>query len=428
MDPNRSANSSTRSTWSRPACPSSSRCSVGPGSSSPHATAPASRTRWPVQTSPTSCGRHDASSPRCSPGGWSCSTHCVDVESGEPDVQRRKLGRGWPALRGLLPQRADLVHRPPTRPDLLAGVIVAVVALPLALGFGIALRAWRGRRAHHRDRRRRPRGHLRRLGLPGLRPHRGDDGDPRADRRHSTAQAESSPSASSPASSCSRSRWPGPGASSATSPSPWSRDSPLGIAARDLPPAGADRARRPAAHARSGHCAAAWQAFVDVRPRTPTGRRSAARHRGRGDHADRRAAGDPPCRSPSSRSIGATVLRPVCSNSPWPRDRGAARRRCPHPHWTSCDLSAVPPWPPPPSRWPRSPRSKPCCPPRSPTAWRRPTARSRPRTLRPGHRQPRHPALRRRPRDRRDRPHRRQRALRRAFPAGRAHARARTRA
>jgi len=48
-------------------------------------------------------------------------------------------GRGWTGVRGLLPARADLVAmRRQPRTDLVAGLTVAVVALPLALGFGVA--------------------------------------------------------------------------------------------------------------------------------------------------------------------------------------------------------------------------------------------------------------------------------------------------
>ncbi|HEX5567462.1 MAG TPA: SulP family inorganic anion transporter [Streptomyces sp.] len=49
------------------------------------------------------------------------------------------LGRAWAPVRSLLPTRADLAamgHRP--RRDLLAGLTVAIVALPLALGFGVS--------------------------------------------------------------------------------------------------------------------------------------------------------------------------------------------------------------------------------------------------------------------------------------------------
>ena len=49
------------------------------------------------------------------------------------------LGRAWGSVRSLLPARADLalMGRNPRR-DLLAGLTVAIVALPLALGFGIS--------------------------------------------------------------------------------------------------------------------------------------------------------------------------------------------------------------------------------------------------------------------------------------------------
>jgi len=52
---------------------------------------------------------------------------------------RRSMSGGASALRRLLPQRSDweAVRRSPRR-DLLAGVTVAVVALPLALAFGVA--------------------------------------------------------------------------------------------------------------------------------------------------------------------------------------------------------------------------------------------------------------------------------------------------
>jgi SulP family sulfate permease len=49
------------------------------------------------------------------------------------------FGRAWARLAALLPARADLVEmgRDPRR-DLLAGLTVAIVALPLALGFGVS--------------------------------------------------------------------------------------------------------------------------------------------------------------------------------------------------------------------------------------------------------------------------------------------------
>jgi MFS superfamily sulfate permease-like transporter len=49
------------------------------------------------------------------------------------------LGAGWAITRGLLPQGADYaaMRRNPKR-DILAGVTVAFVALPLALAFGVA--------------------------------------------------------------------------------------------------------------------------------------------------------------------------------------------------------------------------------------------------------------------------------------------------
>ncbi|MEV7231665.1 SulP family inorganic anion transporter [Polymorphospora sp. NPDC051019] len=51
----------------------------------------------------------------------------------------KPIGRSWRQVRSLLPGRADLaaIRRQPRR-DLLAGLTVAVVALPLALGFGVA--------------------------------------------------------------------------------------------------------------------------------------------------------------------------------------------------------------------------------------------------------------------------------------------------
>ncbi|MEV0733661.1 SulP family inorganic anion transporter [Polymorphospora sp. NPDC050346] len=51
----------------------------------------------------------------------------------------KPIGRSWRQVRSLLPSRADLaaIRRQPRR-DLLAGLTVAVVALPLALGFGVA--------------------------------------------------------------------------------------------------------------------------------------------------------------------------------------------------------------------------------------------------------------------------------------------------
>jgi MFS superfamily sulfate permease-like transporter len=60
-----------------------------------------------------------------------------------PTADRRTvaatLGAGWAITRGLLPQRADYtaMRRNPKR-DILAGVTVAFVALPLALAFGVA--------------------------------------------------------------------------------------------------------------------------------------------------------------------------------------------------------------------------------------------------------------------------------------------------
>ncbi|OCC12302.1 C4-dicarboxylic acid transporter DauA [Streptomyces sp. PTY087I2] len=55
--------------------------------------------------------------------------------NGFPDV----AARGWARVRALLPVRADFaaMARAPRR-DLLAGLTVAIVALPLALGFGVA--------------------------------------------------------------------------------------------------------------------------------------------------------------------------------------------------------------------------------------------------------------------------------------------------
>jgi SulP family sulfate permease len=52
---------------------------------------------------------------------------------------RRSFGRVWGRLAALLPGRADLaqMRRDPRR-DLLAGLTVAIVALPLALGFGVS--------------------------------------------------------------------------------------------------------------------------------------------------------------------------------------------------------------------------------------------------------------------------------------------------
>ncbi|GAA3091662.1 hypothetical protein GCM10020001_003540 [Nonomuraea salmonea] len=49
------------------------------------------------------------------------------------------LSSGWARLRSILPARSDLaaMGRHPRR-DLLAGLTVAIVALPLALGFGIS--------------------------------------------------------------------------------------------------------------------------------------------------------------------------------------------------------------------------------------------------------------------------------------------------
>ena len=60
------------------------------------------------------------------------------VEAAVPSRFRSARGAAWHRTRSLLPQRADLVaaRRQPRR-DLVAGLTVAVVALPLALAFGI---------------------------------------------------------------------------------------------------------------------------------------------------------------------------------------------------------------------------------------------------------------------------------------------------
>ncbi|HYN75955.1 MAG TPA: SulP family inorganic anion transporter, partial [Candidatus Limnocylindria bacterium] len=55
-----------------------------------------------------------------------------------PPARSSALRRAWDRTRSLLPQPADLaaMRRQPRR-DLVAGLTVAVVALPLALAFGI---------------------------------------------------------------------------------------------------------------------------------------------------------------------------------------------------------------------------------------------------------------------------------------------------
>ena len=73
------------------------------------------------------------------------------------------------------------------RRDLLAGLTVAIVALPLALAFGVTSGLGAAGRAGHRGRRRRGRRRLRRLQPPGLRPDRGDDRGAGAGRRRSSA-------------------------------------------------------------------------------------------------------------------------------------------------------------------------------------------------------------------------------------------------
>ena len=54
-------------------------------------------------------------------------------------MRTRAIGRAWARIVVLLPGRADLaeMRRDPRR-DLLAGLTVAIVALPLALGFGVS--------------------------------------------------------------------------------------------------------------------------------------------------------------------------------------------------------------------------------------------------------------------------------------------------
>src|SRR5215218_10073868 len=47
------------------------------------------------------------------------------------------LHRAWSRTAALLPRRADWVHARPRR-DLTAGAMVGLVALPLALGFGVS--------------------------------------------------------------------------------------------------------------------------------------------------------------------------------------------------------------------------------------------------------------------------------------------------
>lgn len=60
-------------------------------------------------------------------------------------------GAVWARLAGLLPGRAEVaqVRRDPRR-DLLAGLTVAVVALPLALGFGVSSGLGAGRASRPR--------------------------------------------------------------------------------------------------------------------------------------------------------------------------------------------------------------------------------------------------------------------------------------
>lgn len=76
------------------------------------------------------------------------------------------------AVRNVLPRRAAYADVPRTwRADLVAGLTVGVVALPLALGFGIAT-GLGGSRARHRDRGGRRRRRVRRLERAGVRAHR----------------------------------------------------------------------------------------------------------------------------------------------------------------------------------------------------------------------------------------------------------------
>ena len=56
----------------------------------------------------------------------------------DPSSSRAILGRALSRVRGLAPRRADYAQmRIAPRKDLIAGITVGVVALPLALGFGI---------------------------------------------------------------------------------------------------------------------------------------------------------------------------------------------------------------------------------------------------------------------------------------------------
>src|SRR5699024_7342118 len=53
--------------------------------------------------------------------------------------QRKKLMKIWQYFRSLLPQARDYAALPRTwRADLMAGLTVGIVALPLALGFGVS--------------------------------------------------------------------------------------------------------------------------------------------------------------------------------------------------------------------------------------------------------------------------------------------------
>src|SRR5690606_32673983 len=61
------------------------------------------------------------------------------VAGGDQDSVNQILSSGWARMRSVLPARDDMyaMARRPRR-DLLAGLTVAIVALPLALGFGIS--------------------------------------------------------------------------------------------------------------------------------------------------------------------------------------------------------------------------------------------------------------------------------------------------
>ncbi len=86
-------------------------------------------------------------------------------------------------ITGLLPRRSDYAGLSRSwRGDVMAGITVGVVALPLALAFGITTGLGAAGRADHCDRRRTCRRGLRRLECAGLGPNWRDDGGAGAGR------------------------------------------------------------------------------------------------------------------------------------------------------------------------------------------------------------------------------------------------------